>query len=227
MTTVERMARFVADAPDDVIEQGLGWYGDANRFARSLAKDLGISPKQAAGILAAVSPQLDAEINLSSTVTAILDGTSTVAMTGRQRTKALACLTLDPTQVLNPVTGPKTWAFFWNIYAPTLREHVTIDGRYADIIENEMRPWRAYRGIDTGGPGTKYERYEHLTEDVARCLRRQSRFKTLTAVQVQAIAWCHGKQIEMTGVTCRGTPRRQGVFRRGQTYTQPQPERTT
>ena len=61
MIPVERMARFVADAPDDTIERGLAWYGDANRFAVSLAGDLGITVKQAAGILAAVSPQLDAE----------------------------------------------------------------------------------------------------------------------------------------------------------------------
>jgi len=218
LITVERMARFVADAPDDTIERGLAWYGDANRFAVSLAGDLGITVKQAAGILAAVSPQLDADMNLSWVARDILAGNDSLAITGKQRTKAIACMTLDPAQVLNPITGPKTWAFFWNIYAPGLREHVTIDGRFADIWENSMRPWKAYKGIDVGGPNSRYQRYSYATEDVARCLRKRRRFRTLTAVQVQAIAWCHGKQIELDRPHSKGLVRKQGPHRRGQTY---------
>ena len=109
--------------------------------------------------------------------------------------------------VLNPRTGPKTWAFFWNIHAPTLRERVTVDGRHADVIVNEMRGWQLKRGIDVGGPGSRYESYEHVTEDAASWLRRNG-LPWMTAVQVQAIAWCHAKAIEQAGLTTRATPAR-------------------
>ena len=212
---VERLARFVADA--ETFDEGVVWYDMAHCAARGLAVELGCTTRQAAGVIAALSPQLDAQINLTGVV-AILDGTSKkVAITGRQLNKALRCVHGDPTSVLNPVTGPKTWNFFWNVYAPGLRDHVTVDGRYADVIANCMRPWGLQRGIDRGGYGTRYDRYHCVTEDVASRLRRGGH-RTITAPQVQAIAWCEAKRIEHDYPHCKGLVRKQGPARRGQTY---------
>lgn len=208
---VDRIATMVRDAPGPILADGLAWYEQAHAAAVDLARGFGITLRQAAGVLSALSPGIDAELLLAN-------GLDVIGATGAMRAKAQRCLTADPTEVLNPHSGPKTWAFFWNIYAPSLRDHVTIDGRQADIICNRMRPWRAERGIARGGPGTRYESYEFVTEDAARVLRRSRCFRTITAVQVQAVSWMHGKAIERQGTTIYGAPRKQGVFRKGQVY---------
>ena len=214
---VDRLARFVAGADSVAFEEGRYWYDEAHSAAVRFGRELGVPARNAAGILAAVSPNLDAEVNFAE-VAAILDDTDRTHVTTKQRDKARRCLRHDPATVLHPYTGPKTWSFFWNIHAPTLREHVTIDGRYADVLANRMLPWKVKRGIDTGGRGSRYERFEFVTEDVASHLRRHG-YPWMTAVQMQAIAWCEAKRIERGGLTTRGTVRKQGIFRKGQPYT--------
>jgi hypothetical protein len=215
---VARLTAMVDNAPPDTFDAGRYWYDRAHAAAANLAGVYDVEIKNAAGVIAAVSPNLDAIDNFYRIIE-IVEGTDTLHVTGRQRHKALSCLCRDPTEVLNPVTGPKTWSFFWNIYAPSLRERVTIDGRFADIIADAMRPWKAKRGIDTGGPGTRYESYEHVTEDAARHLRR-SGYPWMTAVQVQAITWMEAKRIEFAQPHCKGLPRKQGPHRKGQSYTE-------
>jgi hypothetical protein len=211
---VDRLTRFVADA--EAWDEGVAWYDMAHSAARALANDVGCSVRQSAGVIAALSPQLDAEINLTG-VLAILDGTSRMAITRNQLDKALRCVRGDPAEILNPITGPKTWNFFWNIYAPGLRDHVTVDGRYADVVANVMRPWMVKRGIDRGGYGTRYDRHLCVTEDVASRLRRCGH-TSMTAPQVQAIAWCEAKRIELAYPHCKGQVRKQGPSRKGQPY---------
>jgi hypothetical protein len=212
---VDRLVTMVLETPEPTFSQGRYWYERAHNSAVAIGALLGVSTRNAAGVLAAISPNLDADDNFAR-ATHIVDGTDTLHVTGRQRAKARACLECDPTEVLNPRTGPKTWAFFWNIYGPSLREHVTIDGRFADVIANEMRPWKLKRGIDRGGSGTRYESYEIVTEDAARELRRT--YPWMTAVQVQAITWMEAKRIEFATPHCKGLPRRQGPTRKGQAY---------
>ena len=214
---VARLTSMVRDAPPDVIERGRYWYDEAHDAARLHAGLWGITMKQAAGVLAAISPNLDADDNFNGADDAMA-GINIMHITGRQYQKAKACFERDPTEVLNPRTGPKTWSFFWNIYAPTLRERVTIDGRFADVIANEMRPWKRKRGIDVGGPGSRYESYEMVTEDAAKHLRRNG-MPWMTAVQVQAITWVEAKRIEFAAPHCKGLPRKQGPTRKGQRYT--------
>lgn len=211
---VARLTNFVANS--QTWDEGAAWYDMAHTAARALANDVGCSVRQAAGVIAALSPQLDAEINLTG-VLAILDGTSRMAITGRQLDKALRCVRGDPTEILDPITGPKTWNFFWNIYAPGLRDHVTVDYRYADVIANEMRPCEQKRGIDRGGYGSRYDRHLLVTEDVASRLRR-SGHPMITAAQVQAIAWCEAKRIELAYPHSKGLVRKQGPHRKGQPY---------
>jgi hypothetical protein len=213
---VGRIVTMVATAPPDVAEAGLVWYEEAHDTARNLAAEFNVSLRQAAGVLAAASPGMPADQNFGS-IAALIDGTL-ARLTGRQRHKAQACLVDDPAEVLNPRTGPKTWAFFHNIADPSDGEFVTVDGRHADVIVNSMRPWQAARGLDTGGPNSRYASYAAVTIDAARKLRRRKRFRGITPAQVQAVAWCHAKAIEQSGTTTRGLPRKQGPQRRGQEY---------
>lgn len=216
LDVIARLTSMVWNAPPDVLADGRYWYELAHEHARNAARSYGCTVMQAAGALAAISPNLDADDNFRH-FERIITNEDTLHVTYRQREKAFRCLIGDPREVLNPRTGPKTWSFFWNIYAPTLRERVTIDGRFADIIANELRGWKLKRGIDSGGPGTRYESYEHVTEDAARWLRGRG-MPWITAVQVQSICWMEGKRIELQGLTTRGTCRKQGVFRKGQRY---------
>jgi hypothetical protein len=206
----------VEQSSPEVLAEGLGWYELAHQEVRSIARSLGITLHQAAGMYAVASPRIDASI-ITGEIERVLCG-RTSQIVGRQRRKIERCLHHHPTTVLDPRTGPKTWAFYWNVYAPSLRDHVTVDGRHADIIANSMRPWRQKRGIDNGGPGTRYESYEYVTEDAARELRKSAAYRGITAVQVQAITWCEGKRIERQGVTLKGLPRRQSPARKGQPY---------
>lgn len=219
---VTRVARFVAEADPAAFDAGRNWYDAAHDAAISFGRLAGVKTRNAAGVIAAISPQLDAEANLDPMwIAKIIVGQPVAgrgAITGAQRDKAGRCLQYDPTDVLDPRTGPKTWNFFWNIWAPTLRDHVTIDGRYADVLANRMLGWKDKRGIDTGGPGSRYERFAFVTEDVARNLRAHG-FPWMTAPQVQAIAWCEAKRIERVGITTRGTVRKNGPHRKGQPYT--------
>lgn len=211
---VQRICRLVRQADPE----SLGWYDRAHDHAVALGLDLGIGTKRAAGILAAVSPALDAATNFDA-IHDILGDRDHTHVTSRQRVKALRCLIEDPTDVLNPRTGPKTWAFFWNIWQPRMPGHVTVDGRHADVIYGRMRPWKRKRGIDVGGPGTRYESYEFVTEDAARWLRRRCRgYRSITPAEVQAAAWCEAKRIELSGPHCRGLARQQGPPRQGQEY---------
>jgi hypothetical protein len=213
---IDRLVTMVATAPPDVLEDGLGWYDEAHGDARTLAAKFDITLRQAAGVLAAASPGMPAETNFGS-IAELIDGTL-ARLTNRQRHKALACMVDDPTLVLNARTGPKTWAFFHNIADPSDPDHVTVDGRHADVIVNTMRPWQLKRGIDNGGPTTRYASYAAVTIAAARKLRRRKRFRGITPAQVQAVVWCHAKAIEQSGTTARGLPRKQGPMRRGQAY---------
>ena len=212
---VTRLATMVLSASDAIVDEGLAWYDEAHGAARELSSDLGITLRQAAGVIATSSPNLDAGINMAAA--RIIDGTEQ-RLYEKSRQRALMCLRHDPTEIIDKRTAPKTWSFFWNIYAPGLRDHVTVDGRHADIIANTMRGWKANRGIDVGHVGSRYESYEFITEDTARALRLLRPFRTITAPQVQAILWCEGKRIERQGLTSRGNPRKVGCHRKGQPY---------
>jgi hypothetical protein len=127
----------------------------------------------------------------------------------------------DPETVLPRRTSPKTNSFAHDIHDPD-SQHVTIDGRQADMIANNMRSWTdSGRGISSAalpsGKATRYEDHEEVVRAAARNLSR-SKFGAVSPTATQAITWEQGKVIERSAPTKSGKPRKVGVKREGQPY---------
>jgi hypothetical protein len=135
---------------------------------------------------------------------------------------------VDPNIVLDPRTSPKTNAFAHNIHDPSDWSHVTIDGRQADIIEDNMRGWTTSRpglGVRTDMSGGYSDR-EHIMRSATRALTEgshmsDSRLRDASPADVQAVTWVEGKRIERSIPMASGKPassRKQGPTRAGQSY---------
>ena len=62
-TVVRRLRNIYEATPDELRESGLNWYADVHDAARKSAKEHGRSVRQAAGVVAAVSPNMDWDSN--------------------------------------------------------------------------------------------------------------------------------------------------------------------
>lgn len=178
----------------DIHEKGMNWYGNVHDAAMKSAKEAGKTTRQAAGVVAAVSPNMDwennninafheidqlspkdwAAIHLSATQGRRTDDVKGIlAGTGLSRTSDANLIKghriwhggEDPEEVLGRRGAPKTNSFFHNILNPNASGYVTIDGRAADQVVDAMRPWQRSRGIGSAALKTgKQTRYEDYEE---------------------------------------------------------------
>lgn len=211
---IARLQGWARTAPRHVRVAGRAWYEEAYAVADGVAGLLRITIDQAAGVLAAISPQMDASENFKHDVVDIISGKRR-RVPQRQLDKVNAILRgADPEDALPRCTSPKTNSFYRNILGD--RSVVTIDGRMADMITDKMLAWEANRGIANAcnkrGGLTRYEQYEQLVIDAAKPLR-------WSGFQLQAVLWLEAKRWETHGLTARGLPRKQGPARVGQSYT--------
>jgi uncharacterized protein with PIN domain len=254
-TVVRRLRNIYEATPDEIREAGMHWYGNVHDAAQKAARDYGRSTRQAAAVVAAVSPNMDWERNninafdeiggltpehwdairrsdrqapvtradgkmgkapRSEEAKRLLQGLSISSATDSALIKAHRIWDegVDPDEVLNRRTAPKTNSFFHNILAPHEAGHVTVDGRHSDLIVDAMRPWAgrgSSRGISSAalktGKTTRYEEYEDHTRAVAA-------HYGILPHQFQAVVWEGAKPIE------RGfdPSRTKGDPRRGQSY---------
>lgn len=58
-TMVRRLSNVFENTPDDIRDRGMTWYGNVHDAAQQAARDAGKTTRQAAGVVAAVSPQMD------------------------------------------------------------------------------------------------------------------------------------------------------------------------
>lgn len=118
-----------AAATDAQWAEGAVWYQTAHAGAADLADAYGLTTRQAAGIIAALSPQTEWTLNL--TLAADLCATGTAGHYRNALDKAQAILAgAEPLDVLG---GPKVRSFFRNIAEPDRPGPVTID-RHAVAI---------------------------------------------------------------------------------------------
>jgi hypothetical protein len=225
----ERLARMILRQPDDVITEGYDWYPSAHDETARIAEVLGIPHRSAAGIVAMLSPGVEASENLD--IARLVGGCSydlTKVPAELQRIpKRMLIKALrirdgeDPDAVFNPRRAPKTTCFYRNICDPHDDTWVTIDGRMADLIVNQRRPWSSHRGIASArlstGETTLYESYEETVRYAARIVTRKG--LPMHGVEAQACLWMAGKRIELAEPTVRGTPRKKGLPRKGERYT--------
>lgn len=238
------IAHMYDTAPKHIQETGRLWYPKVHEATAKGARQMGMSIDHAAGLVAAVSPNMDWE---KSNIGAFKElhtlkpeqwdavHRSAAAPGGRSREakSALRGLSISsapdsnlvkahrimggehPDDVLNLRTAPKTNSFFHNIADPSNPHHVTVDGRHNDIATNTLRPWKTGRGIGSAGLKRGTSRYEHF----ANATKNAAQAVGVEPSTMQAVSWEHGRHLERTGLTKAGTPRKVGVRRTGQGYT--------
>lgn len=172
---VRRLTNFGEALPEHIAQAGREWYPHAHDLARGAAREMGISTRQAAGAMAAVSPNMDWDNNISvfhqlhdlsdkewemiESSTSKQGRTSDVMSMLGERAPALARASdrdllrarrivrgEDFETVMPRTTAPKTNSFAKNILNPEGPE-VTVDSRHHDIIANTMLGWEAPRNI--------------------------------------------------------------------------------
>lgn len=218
--------------------RGRDWYPRVNEAVAKGVRGTSTSPLSGAGLVAAVSPNMDWEkrnIDALGELHSLredhwksilkgdrspLSGMSISAATNDGLAKAHRILQGEHVDdVLSRRTAPKTNAFAHNI---NLEDHlVTIDGRAHDIAANRMQGWNEGRGIGSAslktGKATRYEHFENAYRSAAQSINEEHG-TNLRPFDVQAVTWEAGKEIEKSAPTKSGRPRKVGVTRRGQTY---------
>lgn len=232
-------------ASPEARQRGREWYPRVHEaVARSLRRT-STSPEHGAGIVAAISPQMDwsgrnlpalgtlhklrrkdwATIHASAAAgrrtpeaEELLKGTPLVHAQDVALVRAHRMMQGEhPTEVMSRKTAPKTHSFFHNIAYPGEHTHVTIDYRAHDIAANRMYPaGYSGRGISSAQAATGVPtRYEHF-ENAYRAAAIGRDIHL--PHELQAITWEAGKHIETSAPTKTGKPRVKGVARKGQPY---------
>lgn len=181
----------VATAAD--LAAGLAWYDRARAVAERMAAETGLSVRQCAGIIAALSPRCQWASNVSAAWTMARAAAAgelqapRVAGTLSNRAKAWEIATGgDPDEILS---GPKVRAFFANIMGD--RDAVTVDVWAA----------RAAEGRDWPHAPAK-RRYRLLAESYRRAGERRG----MHPRDAQAAVWTvyrrlHGHQYDPIGAS--------------------------
>lgn len=241
---VQNIAAVYNTADAKTRAEGRHWYERVNEATAKDIRGTSTDLRHGAGIVAAVSPNMDWERNNMSAIHELhsLKGTDWQAIAKGDRSPvqgmSMSAATTpallkarrimdgeDPEEVLARRTGPKVNSFFHNIAEPDVAGHVTIDGRAHDIAANRLQGWNdTTRGISSAalktGKKTRYEHFEDSYRGATRAINEQHG-DDLKPHEVQAVVWEQGKKLERSGVTKTGQPRKQGVARHGQPYVGP------
>lgn len=232
-------------APPEVKQRGAEWYPRVHEAVAKGVRRTGTSPEHGAGIVAAISPQMDwsgrnlpalhslhrlkkddwavihhsaAQGRRTPEAESLLKGTPLVHAQDKGLVRAHRIMQGEhPTEVMSRQTSPKTHSFFHNIAYPDQPTHVTVDYRAHDVAANRMYP-AAYtgRGLDSAALKTgKPTRYEHIENAYRAAAKGRGIDLPHT---LQAITWEAGKHIETSAPTKSGRPRLKGIARKGQPY---------
>jgi len=172
----ENIAAALEEADKQSTLEGMSWYDDAHSIALSLSEHLTIN--QAAGVLAALSPQSGWSTNIASARSVCVQFESKRHITGHTGN---ACgkvermlLGEDPDVVLG---GRKVRSFYRNIINPADAGAVTIDRHMIDLMTGKI-----------GTDAHILERIGIYTAATAH-IRGVAREAGILPSQVQAIVW--------------------------------------
>ena len=171
----------LAGASPDAEAEGSAWYLAAHSIAADIADRHGLSLAQAAGVIAALSPQCGWAENVRLADQAAADGTAS-GHTADACRKADAILAgADPFEVLG---GRKVRSFYSNIVRPTTAGAVTVDRHAVDML--------------VGRRGAVEDRVLERIGAYARCaavIRGVARDLGMRPHEVQAVAWVAWRQV--------------------------------
>lgn len=164
--------------PDD-IARGRDWYATAHQIAHTLGKG---NVHTGAGVLAALSPNMDWDRNIEGAHHVVNTGTHWRHQTADNNSKALRILAGEhPDDVLG---GHKVKSFYRNIVNPEDPQTVTIDKHAHDIARGMPPGYRRKQDLDMGL--SSKNRYDHFVTAYATATHRLGE---AVPSQVQAITW--------------------------------------
>jgi hypothetical protein len=134
---VRRIVALFNRATPEERQEGMEWYAKANAFAKGLADHNGLTLRQTAGIVAALSPQVSWEVNQTIALKAA-SGRRYTGQTGPNMSKASRIRNgEDPSEVLftSEKSGQKVRAFFACIESPETTDAVCIDRHAYSLAE--------------------------------------------------------------------------------------------
>ena len=184
-----RLLTHWAEATADDLAAGLAWYGRAEQAAQSLADDTSLSPRSAAGIIAALSPRNRWSVNVAQAAQVIIarengEDCPRVSTTHNRSLAWKIAHGADPADVLG---GPKVRAFFANITGD--HDAVTVDTWAYRAATGDFRPHPTKNGpymfAEIPAPqGAEYDL-------VARAFRECAKIVGVTSREFQAAVWVH------------------------------------
>lgn len=243
-TVSRRLRNMYEAAPDEIKEAGHSWYPKVNKAVTSAVAGTSKSVRAGAGVVAAVSPNMDWERDniaafdeLSSLKGRQWDVIHESAQQQRRTPAAAEILQgmglakapdsnlikahriwhggEDFENVLDRHSAPKTNSFARNIADPSTSRDVTVDGRHADIVVDSMRPWKNSGVSNRGISSANLVRGGSTRyENYEAQTARVADSLEIPPHALQATVWEMGKSVE------RGfnPERKQGDMRRGQSY---------
>ena len=191
-TEKNRILKIYNLATGDEVKQGLLWYSTANYIASGMAKDLGISPETAIGIIAALSPNNHWAKNLID-ARALIEGFQSglgqeeikVSTYHAMKSKAWSILEDDlscHSSILTRLNGRKIRSFYECISG--FEASCCIDGHARNIAYGE----RVSLTDNKTNIGVK--EYSNLQESYYRAAKKVLvNGEALKAYQMQAITW--------------------------------------
>jgi hypothetical protein len=187
-TMVENILNIFQRATHDEVNVGLHWYGAANAFAVGLArkhtrKGRPITVRQAAGVIAVLSPQLSWEVNMTCAESMLKTGTCSGPYNSNKEKAARIIAGEDPWDVmsLRKRSGHKSRAFFLCINHPELEYDAVCVDRHAFAVALG----RHYNKVERGRMLSRAGVYERIEEAYVEAARRLC----LMPHQVQAVTW--------------------------------------
>ncbi len=131
--TVAQLETLADRLTHDQWVDGMAWYQLANRLSHKWALEHGLRFDYVAGIIAALSPRIQWEVNLADAQSILEDGEqASTAAFGPNVVKALWIL--DGTSPESELGGRKGRSFYQNIAHPYHSLDVTLDGWMASIL---------------------------------------------------------------------------------------------
>lgn len=168
------------------VHTGYNWYQDAHRIARDWAQEFGLTTLQAAGVIAALSPNTSWEMNLEIAEEFLRTGTC--GHTGTMLSKAGQCIVSNSVEEsLEILNGMKISNFFLNILFPDIQTGVTIDRHAVAIAMGEV----------PAGPikmTQKQYRFFQIAYEIAADVLG------LLPHQLQAVTWVKWRQLKKAEV---------------------------
>ena len=171
-----RIVAMFRSANAEELAYGLTWYQDAHTFAAEVAQRHGLTVRQVAGIIAALSPRTSWELNKVNAERLIATGDCPGLTLGRHRAQRIAFDAEDPADVLG---GPKVRSFFDNLADPLNSEAVVIDRHAFDAVAGQVTNDHTRKQLDRKG---EYQRVSDIYRSAAHVLGVQPHV-------VQAVVW--------------------------------------